>query len=66
MVSVQYVTDASGKALFVQIPIDEFEKLLADAEAYDDIRAYDEAKRNAGKSIPFDQAFADIDKHHSA
>ena len=64
MLNVQYVTDASGKPLYVQVPIKEYEKLLADAEALADTAAYEKAKKNPGKLVPFDEAFAEIEAHH--
>lgn len=61
MLSVQYVTDSKGKPLYVQLPIKEFEKLLADAEELADIAAYKKAKKKPGKAISFNEAFAQID-----
>jgi hypothetical protein len=57
MLNVQYVTDSHGKPLYVQVPVKEYEKLLADAEELADITAYKKAKKKAGKTLPFDEAF---------
>lgn len=64
MPTVQYVTDVNGKPLYVQLPIKEYERLLADAEELADITAYRKAKVQPGKSIPFDEAFAEIEAYH--
>lgn len=63
MLNVRYVTDANGKPLYVQVPIKEYEKLLADAEELADIAAYKKAKKNPGKVIPFEEAFAEIEAY---
>ena len=65
MPHVQYVTDTNGKPLYVQVPTKEYEKLLADAEELADIAAYERAKKNPGKAIPFAEAFAGVEAHHS-
>lgn len=65
MLNVQYVTDTNGTPLYVQVPIKEYEKLLADAEELADIAAYKKAKQKPGKSIPFDEAFGQIEAHHN-
>ena len=57
MPTIQYVTDSQGKPLYVQVPVKEYEKLLADAEELSDIAAYKKAKKKAGRSIPFEEAF---------
>lgn len=64
MLNVQYVTDSKGKPLYVQVPVKEYEKLLADAEELADISAYKKAKKKAGKAVPFDEAFRKIDAYH--
>ncbi|AQG78625.1 hypothetical protein [Spirosoma montaniterrae] len=65
MLHVHYVTDSQGKPLYVQIPVKEYEKLVADAEELADIAAYKKAKKRSGKSVPFDEAFQEIEAHHS-
>lgn len=64
MLNVQYVTDSQGKPLYVQVPVKEYEKLLANAEELADITAYKKAKKKAGKSVPFDEAFREIEAYH--
>ena len=64
MLNVQYVTDSQGKPLYVQVPVKEYEKLLADAEELADITAYKKAKKKAGKTVPFDEAFREVEAYH--
>ncbi len=64
MQSVQYVTDTEGKALYVQVPVKEYDRLLAAAEELADIVAYKNAKKNAGKAVPFEEAFREIEAYH--
>jgi hypothetical protein len=61
MLNVQYVTDSKGKPLYVQLPIKDYEKLLANADELADIAAYKKAKKKPGKAVPFDEAFAQIE-----
>ena len=64
MQSVQYVTDSNGNPLYVQVPIKDYEKLLADAEELADIAAFKKAIKKPGKVVPFSEAFAQIDAYH--
>jgi len=64
MPTIQYVTDSQGKPLYVQIPVKEYEKLLAEAEELSDIAAYKKAKKKAGKAITFEEAFQEVEDHH--
>lgn len=56
-----YVTDKKGRKIAIQIPIKVYEKLVADSEELDEIKEYRKAKKHAGKTIPFDQAFGEIE-----
>ena len=40
----QYITDTAGQKLVV-LPIDEFKLIMEELEDMDDVRAYDEAKK---------------------
>lgn len=64
MTTIQYITDSQGKPLYVQVPVKEYEKLLADAEELSDIAAYEKTKKNAGKAIPFEEAFEEVGAYH--
>ncbi|HVW15447.1 MAG TPA: hypothetical protein VHB54_16565 [Mucilaginibacter sp.] len=51
----QYITDEQGKKISVVIPVDEFEQLLEELEELDDIKLFDEAEKESGTSMPFDE-----------
>ena len=51
----QFLTDENGKKTAVLISIKEYEKILSDLEELEDIRLYDDAKRNdTGERISFE------------
>jgi hypothetical protein len=66
MQTVQYVTDTNGKPLYVQVPIAQYEKLIADAEELADIAAYKKAKAKQRKTVAFADAFAQVEAHQKA
>lgn len=52
----QFVTDNHGKKLAVILPIKDYEKMVEELEDLEDIRLYDEAKKeDDGKRIPFSE-----------
>lgn len=55
----QFLTNAKGERIKVVIDIDEYEKLIEDAEDREDVRAYDEAKASGDVAIPLEQALAE-------
>lgn len=58
----QYITDYSGQKISVVIPISEFESLLEELEDLEDVRLYDEAKKEDDEpSIPIEEAFRMIE-----
>ena len=59
----QFLTDKKGKKTAVLISIKEYEKLMRDLEELEDIRLYDEAKKNDdGLRISIDEAFKIIEE----
>ncbi len=56
----QYLVDERGKRQAVVVPISEWEKILEALEELDDIRAYDEAKRQPSEAMPFEKALSEI------
>jgi len=56
----KYVVNAKGKRVGVILDIKEYEKLLADLEELQDIRAYDEAMASGEEAIPLEQALEEI------
>jgi len=57
----QYITDTAGKSLVI-LPQNEFDNLMEELDELEDIRLYDEAKKNdTGERIPMDEAFKMIE-----
>jgi hypothetical protein len=61
MLRESYVTDKRGHKIAVQVPISVYEKLIADSEELDDIKAYRKAKGRKSDPITFEQAFKEIE-----
>ncbi|MCU0418036.1 MAG: hypothetical protein MUC38_00130 [Cyclobacteriaceae bacterium] len=58
----QFVTDDHGKKLAVILPIHEYEKIMEDLEDMEEVRLYDEVKKNdIGERIPMEEAFKMIE-----
>ena len=54
----QYIKDLNGKKSMVILPIKEFDSIMEELEELEDIRLYDEAKKNdTGERIPMEEAF---------
>jgi oligoendopeptidase F len=62
----QFITNDSGKKLAVILPISRYRKMIEDIEELEDIRAYDEAKKDNEPSISIDEAFEMIEKKRKA
>ena len=56
----QIVTDKKGKPIAVQVPVNQYKKLLALAEEMEDIKAYDRATKRKHAFIPFDKAVNEL------
>jgi len=57
----QYITDTAGKSLVI-LPKNEFDSLMEELEELEDIRLYDEAKKqDSGERIPMEEAFKMIE-----
>ncbi|MDB5142319.1 MAG: hypothetical protein JWQ66_1032 [Mucilaginibacter sp.] len=57
----QYIKDTAGKSLVI-LPQNEFDSLMEELEDLEDIRIYDEAKKNdTGERIPMEDAFKMIE-----
>lgn len=61
MTDIQYIIDHKGKKIGVQLPLDVYDKLVADAEELYEIKEYKKAKSSKSDPIPFDQAFREIE-----
>lgn len=59
----QFLTDEKGKKTAVLLPIKQYNKLLEKLEDLEDVKLYDEAKRNDdGFRISIDDAFKIIEE----
>jgi hypothetical protein len=56
----EYLVDGEGNRKAVLVPIGEWQRVVEMLEELDDIRAYDEAKRQPSEPVPFDQAVTEI------
>jgi PHD/YefM family antitoxin component YafN of YafNO toxin-antitoxin module len=57
----QYITDTAGQQLVV-LPVAEFNSIMEELEDVEDVRIYDEAKKNdTGERIPMEEAFKIIE-----
>ena len=57
----QFVVDKEGNRIGVVLNIEDYQKLLADVEELESIRAFEKAKASGEKPIPFDRAVAEIE-----
>ena len=61
IVHPQYITDTAGEKLVV-LPVNEFNNIMDELEEAEDVRLYDEAKKNdSGERIPMEDAFKMIE-----
>ena len=59
----QYIKDSNGNKSMGILPAKEFDILMEELEELEDIRLYDEAKKNDnGERIPMDEAFRIIEE----
>ncbi len=57
-----YLVDDEGKRVGVFLDIDAYQKLLADLEELESIRAFDASKASHDKLIPFERANSEIER----
>ncbi|SFD40186.1 hypothetical protein [Flavobacterium phragmitis] len=63
----QFITDEEGNRTAVLLPIKQYNKLLEKLEDLEDVKLYDEAKRNDdGFRISIDEAFKIIEEKRKA
>ena len=60
-----YLVDEEGNRKAVVVPISDWEQIVDALEELEDIRAYDDAKRDSTEAIPFEQAISEINKEIS-
>jgi PHD/YefM family antitoxin component YafN of YafNO toxin-antitoxin module len=58
----QYIKDSNGQKSLVILPAKEFDTIMEELEELEDIKLYDEAKKqDNGERIPMDEAFKMIE-----
>jgi len=57
----QYVTDKNGRKTSVLLSLEEYERLLSEAEAAEDIKIYDKAKSKKSAALPAEEVFQRIE-----
>jgi len=62
----EYVVDEKQHRKAVLLPIEEWEQIVAELEELDDIRAYDSAKAEGSKAVPFEQAVREIQQDYES
>lgn len=58
----KYITDRTGKKISAVVPINEFEKMLEQLEELEDIKLYDDSKKDKSPAIPKSQAMSMIEE----
>jgi len=51
----QYITNEDGKKVSVVLPMDEFAQIMEELDELEDIRLYDEAKKDEQSYISLDE-----------
>ncbi len=59
-ITEQIVLNKKGKPVTVQIPMNQYKKLLGLAEEMEDIKVYDIAMKRKHRFIPFDKAVKEL------
>jgi hypothetical protein len=65
IVQEQFVTDPAGKRVGVLLDIQEYERILAELEELESIRAYDAATSAGDEAVPFTEAIEQIQRERS-
>lgn len=58
----RFLVDEAGKRVAVVLDVDDYERLLAQAEELESIRAYDAAKVAGDVAVPLDEALREIER----
>lgn len=62
----ELVIDRKRRPKAVLLPYSEWNRVMADMEELEDIRAYDRAKAGRDEAIPFERAVKELRKKRSA
>ncbi|MVN23296.1 hypothetical protein [Mucilaginibacter arboris] len=66
-INPQYLKDENGERSLVVLSAKEFDAIMEELEDLEDIRLYDEAKKNdTGERIPMEEAFKLIEAERKA
>jgi hypothetical protein len=57
----RFIVDENGQRVGVLLDIEDYRRLLEDAEELEAIRAYDAARASGDEEIPLEQALAEIE-----
>ena len=58
----KYLVDEKGERVAIVLGIQEYQKMLAELEELEAIRAYDAAKAAKDEVVPFEQAVREIEQ----
>ncbi len=58
----KYLVDDAGERVGVLLDIDQYQRILAELEELESVRAYDAAKAAQDESVPLDQAIKEIEQ----
>jgi len=62
LIHPQYIKDADGNKSLVVLPAKEFDSMMEELEELEDIRLYDDAKKNdTGERVSMEEAFRMIE-----
>ena len=59
--SRQYITDLKGERISVILPIRDYESMLEELEALEDVRLYDEIKASGQEYLSAREVFSNIE-----
>lgn len=62
----RYLIDERGNRVAVVLDIDVYDRILAELEELDDVRAFDAAKASGEKPIAIDHALVEIEKNRAS
>jgi PHD/YefM family antitoxin component YafN of YafNO toxin-antitoxin module len=65
-INEQIVVDKNGKPLAVQIPVQQYKKMLEMIEEIEDIKAYRKAKKAKSEWVSFEEAFTEIENRNKS
>jgi PHD/YefM family antitoxin component YafN of YafNO toxin-antitoxin module len=67
LIHPQYIKDADGNKSLVVLPAKEFDTMMEELEELEDIRLYDDAKKNdTGERVPMEEAFSMVEANRES